>query len=159
MLKKILIALLIILVVIQFIRPEKNIATGAQPNDISAVYPMPEHVSEIVKTVCYDCHSNQTVYPWYFNVQPLAWWLDHHIDEGKEHLNFSEFKTYPLKKQAHKFEELAEMVENGEMPLKSYTWTHKPARLNSEERQILINWANEMQEEISLAAGLGTTLN
>ena len=159
MLKKILIGVLVLLVVIQFIRPDMNKSDGPQPNDKANHFVVPDEVSQILTNTCYDCHSNQTTYPWYFNIQPLAWWLDSHIEEGKGHLNFSEFASYEPKKQAHKMEEVAEMVETKEMPLKSYTWTHKEARLSQEERELMINWAKQMQEEISVAAGLGTTMN
>lgn len=159
MLKKVLIGLLVVLVIIQFIRPDMNKDDSPQPNDISKVYTVPQEVQTILHSVCYDCHSNKTTYPWYFNIQPLAWWLDSHIEEGKGHLNFSIFGTYEPKKQAHKMEEVAEMVENKEMPLKSYTWTHEEARLKQEERELLINWAKQMQADILASAGSTTTTN
>lgn len=157
MLKKIGLGLLIILALIQLIRPDMNRKEGPHPNDIANLYPVPEHVMQTMQAVCYDCHSNNTNYPWYFNIQPLAWWLDHHIEDGKKHLNFSEFGSYDLKKQAHKLEEVAELVGNGEMPLKSYTWAHTEARLNNEEREVIVNWANDLREQINATAGTGGT--
>ena len=134
MVKKILLGLLVILILIQFIRPEKN-QSGDFSRDITTVYPVPDDVQAVLKRACYDCHSNYTTYPWYSNIQPVAWWLQNHINEGKEHLNFSEFAAYTLEKQAHKMEETAEMVEQGEMPLNSYGWMHSGARLDTSEAQ------------------------
>lgn len=148
MVKKILIVLLVVLVVIQFIRPEKNRATAVSENDITAYYTVPENVQSILKKACYDCHSNNTEYPWYANIQPIGWWLQDHINEGKEELNFSEFGTYSAKKAAHKMEEVGEMVEEGEMPLESYTLIHKDAVLTHEEAETLIKWSKQIEASI-----------
>jgi hypothetical protein len=149
MLKKIVIGLLIILVVIQFIRPEKNISKAAQPHNITEAYPVPANIQHILQRACNDCHSNNTTYPWYAEIQPAGLWLAHHIDEGKAELNFDEFTTYSPKKQAHKLEEVAEMVEKGEMPLKSYTLIHKSAILNTEDAAALQAWAKGLQQTIA----------
>lgn len=148
MVKKILIVLLVVLVVIQFIRPEKNRATAVSENDITAYYTVPENVQSILKKACYDCHSNNTEYPWYANIQPIGWWLQDHINEGKEELNFSEFGTYSAKKAAHKMEEVGEMVEEEEMPLESYTLIHKGAVLTHEEAETLIKWSKQIEASI-----------
>jgi hypothetical protein len=128
--RKILLGLLLLLVAIQFVRPTKNQSTGISVNDISKGYKVPENVNEVLKKACNDCHSNNTVYPWYNKIQPVAWWLAGHIDEGKTELNFSEFVSYSPKKQHHKLEEVIESVKEGHMPIKSYTWIHKNAILN-----------------------------
>lgn len=144
MVKKIFIGLLIVLVIIQFIHPTKNKSTTSQPNDIGVTMNVPDDVSIILRKACYDCHSNNTSYPWYANIQPMAWWLNDHIEEGKDELNFSEFGSYKLKRKIKKFNEIAGEVTDGEMPLKSYTWIHKDAKLSKEEANTLINWANMM---------------
>lgn len=95
----------------------------------------------ILDKACYDCHSNNTRYPWYANVQPVAWWLNSHVEEGKGEINFDEFLTYPAKKARHKMEEVNEMVKEGEMPLNSYTWVHKEAVLSQSEKLAIANWA------------------
>ncbi|MCK5442130.1 MAG: heme-binding domain-containing protein [Maribacter sp.] len=142
MLKKILIGLGIVLIVIQFIRPDKN-----ESNDltyaVSTKYSVPEAVNDILQVSCNDCHSNKTVYPWYANVQPVAWWLNHHINDGKRHLNFSDFSNAPIAIQNHKFEEVIEMIEEHEMPLPSYTnlGLHAEANLNADQREIIMDWA------------------
>ncbi|RYD55406.1 MAG: cytochrome C [Sphingobacteriales bacterium] len=148
MVKKILIGLLVVLVMIQFIRPARNQSKAASPNDITAVYTLPDDVNQILQRSCNDCHSNYTDYPGYANIQPLGFWLQNHINEGKAELNFSEFGTYEKKKQAHKLEEVAEQVEAGEMPLGNYTAMHKEAKLSKEDAIILVNWAKGLQKQI-----------
>jgi hypothetical protein len=148
MLRKVLIGLLIALVIIQFVRPERNTDSSVKADDITARYDVPANVQAILKRACNDCHSNYTAYPWYANIQPLGLWLQHHIDEGKAELNFSIFNTYSDKKKAHKMEEVAEMVERGEMPLESYTLIHGDAKLTKKEAQALITWAKTLQQQI-----------
>jgi len=144
MLKKILIALLAVFIIIQFFRPEKN-----ESNDltyaISTKYEVPDNVNHILAVSCYDCHSNKTRYPWYFNVQPVAWWMNDHITEGKRHLNFSAFTKLPIAFQNKKFEEMVEMVEKKDMPIPSYTYLgmHSEANLSDEQRQTIMDWAKE----------------
>src|SRR5947209_6859367 len=100
--KKILWILLILLIAIQFIRPAKNKSEGLSPNDISTKYPVPDSIKAILKVACNDCHTNNTRYPWYAEIQPVAWWLSNHIKDGKRGLNFSEFTTYRIRKQFHR---------------------------------------------------------
>ena len=145
MVKKILIALLAILVIIQFIRPAKNVsAEVVTENDISKVYALPQDLHETLKKKCYDCHSNNTTYPWYWNFQPIAWWLNNHIQEGKSELNFSEFKTYEQKKALHKLEELGEVAEENTMPLRSYTILHPETALTEDDKTAIYAWLESM---------------
>lgn len=145
MVKKILLGLAALLLVIQFIRPAKNVSQGLSTNDISEVYPdMPQEIHVLLQKKCYDCHSNNTTYPWYSNLQPVAWWLADHVAEGKEHLNFSEFATYEKKKADHKLEELVEEVSEGEMPLKSYTLIHREAKVTADEVDAIRAWVTGM---------------
>lgn len=147
MLKKILLILVVLFVVIQFFRPEKN-DTNDLTYAISTKYEVPDEVNKILKVSCYDCHSNKTEYPWYANVQPVAWWLDGHVKDGKRHLNFSEFTNRPIAIQNHKWEETIEMVEKKEMPLESYTYMglHSEANLTDQQREAVINWAKSQME-------------
>ncbi len=143
--KKILIVLLLALVVIQFFRPEKNVS---DPNDLEAFITQtrpPKDVQIILKTACYDCHTNNTEYPWYAEVAPISFWLDDHIKHGKGHLNFSEWDTYSNKKKDHKLEELIEEVKSGAMPLDSYTWVHGDAKLTKEQTIQLLEWAETVR--------------
>lgn len=148
--RKILVLALIALVIIQFFHPARNIHAGPFPNDISMKYAESAEVKQVLEKACNDCHSNNTVYPWYSNIQPVAWWLQNHVNEGKRELNFNEFLTYPAKKQDHKLEELMETVKEGEMPLNSYTWVHTNAKLTVEERRLLTDWAANIRKLIIL---------
>lgn len=139
--------LIAVLVVIQFIKPERNLS-GEVQNDISKAYSVPNKVKVILETACYDCHSNKTVYPWYANLQPIAWWLSDHVNDGKKHLNFNEFMTYNAKRQHHKLEEIDETVSEGEMPMSSYTLIHKEAKLSDDQKAILIQWTKDLRAEI-----------
>jgi len=152
MLKKTLIGLGIILLIIQFIRPEKNNSNDLT-KDISTKYEVPAEVNQLLQVSCNDCHSNKTEYPWYANVQPVAWWLDYHIDDGKKHLNFSNFTKLPLFVQNHKFEEVIEMVGEKEMPLPSYTYfgLHAGANLSDEQRKMITDWAKKQMDYLKSA--------
>jgi hypothetical protein len=136
------------LVIIQFIHPKKNKAEGPQPNHIGNVYPIPGDVKAILDKACNDCHSNNTSYPWYSKLQPVDWWLDKHIRDGKKELNLDEYTDKNLRYQYHKLEEIAEMVKDGEMPLDSYTWTHKDAILTEAEKNTLISWADGIRDSM-----------
>lgn len=137
---KIALAILTVLVLIQFYRPARN-ESNDQAHHISTLYPVPVAVRQVLRSACDDCHSNYTVYPWYANVQPVASWLTHHVNEGKEELNFSEFALYRPRRQYHKLEEVIEMINDRKMPLESYTLVHKDAILTAEERSLLTQWA------------------
>lgn len=150
MLKKILYLLLAAFVIIQFFKPAKNIAPQglASGNHISTKYAVPAEVEQILKTSCYDCHSNNTIYPWYANIQPVAWWLNDHVVDGKKELNFDEFATYNLRRQYHKLEEVGEQIEHDEMPLNSYTIIHQSAKLDPAQKKTLTDWANNTRKQM-----------
>ena len=136
--------LLIVVIVIQFIQPTKNISEGPDADDISNVYTIPSDVHETFKQKCYDCHSNNTRYPWYFHVQPIGWWLAAHIHDAKAELNFSEFKTYDSDETEHKFEDIMEMVEERAMPLKAYVLLHPHTEITEEDEQAIGAWINTL---------------
>jgi hypothetical protein len=138
--------LLAALIVIQFFRPEKNKQEGEPVNHISKAFAIPDDVNIILKKACYDCHSNNTRYPWYANIQPVAWWLASHINDGKKELNLSEFANYNLRRQYRKMEEVIDEVKEGKMPLNSYTWTHKDAKLTTEEKAKITGWAQSVMD-------------
>jgi hypothetical protein len=137
--KIILIILLIILIAMQFFRPEKNNQGYESVALFEDEIKPREEIKAILKQNCYDCHSNQTQYPWYAEIAPFSFWLEDHIKVGKKHLNFSEWSSYSLKKKDHKLEELLEMVKEDEMPLKSYTIIH--GGLSKTEKTLLLQWA------------------
>ncbi|MDQ2752503.1 MAG: heme-binding domain-containing protein [Bacteroidota bacterium] len=134
----------------QFIQPARNKSVQVLPTDISKVYTIPNQVQSVLKNACYDCHSNNTNYPWYSNIQPGGWWLASHIRRGKEELNFSEFGAYSSRKQRSKLNSITKTIEDGTMPFPSYTLIHKNARLTKDEKAIVINWANKTKDSLSL---------
>lgn len=144
MLKKIALVILVIFIAIQFIPYQKNISETA-PHPISGSYNIPDNVQTLLENACSNCHTNSSEYPWYASVEPIGYWLNSHIQDGKGHLNFDEFTHRPLAWQNHKFEETIEMVEEKEMPLPSYTYLglHPEANLSDAERQIIIDWAKD----------------
>ncbi len=148
--KTILVFLLFIFIVIQFIRPVKNISKEVHPNDISAKYPVPDSVQRILAVACYDCHSNNTKYPWYAEVQPVAWWLNNHVKDGKKDLNFSEFTKYRIRRQYVKLDEINKLVKENEMPLYSYRWIHHDAKLTDAQKRIIANWSIALQDSIEV---------
>jgi hypothetical protein len=148
MIKKILLVLLAVLVLIQFFHPKKNSSTGASPNNIAAVYPVSDSVGQILAVACNDCHSNNTRYPWYNNIQPVAWWLAGHVNDGKKELNFDEFRTFTPRRQYNKMKSLVHEIQEGGMPLSSYTIIHKDALLNPAQKQQLIAWAEDIQHQM-----------
>ena len=129
------ILLLLTLVVIQFIKPDKN-NDGYQSVALFEKEIVPtKEIAMILKNNCYDCHSDQTNYPWYNNISPINYWLEEHIVDGKKHFNVSAWDAYSARKKDHKLEELVEYVEQGEMPLDSYTWLH--GDLSNQDTQTL----------------------
>lgn len=147
-LKRVLIVLLIIFIVIQFFRPQKNRSESISANDISTKYAVPDSIRHILKVACNDCHTNNTRYPWYAEIQPLAWWLNNHVVDGKKDLNFSEFTKYRIRKQYRKLEEINDLVKENEMPLASYTWIHKDAVLSSQQKLAIAAWSSSIRDSI-----------
>lgn len=148
---KILIALFVIFLIIQIpvFNPERNYTDAEPVDDIYTKYDMPMDVTMHLYNACYDCHSNYTEdYPWYYNIQPVSWWMDYHIDEAKKELNFSEFATYSPKKAAHKFHEIQEMMESHGMPLEYYVRMHEKAKLTDEQYQHVADWAEKMHTQL-----------
>lgn len=147
-LKRILLVIVVLLVAIQFFRPQKNQAAGTDPRDISLHYKVPAPVLQVLQRSCYDCHSNNTLYPWYYNIQPVAWWLNDHIQEGKEELNFSAFAGYTPKRAAHKLDEIITETGEHEMPISSYLLMHPDAKLSDEEIESISAWAAALSDSI-----------
>lgn len=136
--------MLLIFVLIQFYpRPGKNISSVQSSNSIEQLYPIQDSILQVLKAACYDCHSNNTNYPWYSNIQPIAWFLNRHIVEGKAELNFDEFGSYSKRRQQSKLKAIVNQVKDGEMPLTSYKLLHKKASLSGKERSMITKWFME----------------
>lgn len=147
--KKVLIILGVILLLLQLFPPERNKKTQVSAKDITVMYRAPESIKGILKSSCYDCHSNNTQYPWYSNIQPMGWWLAHHIKEGKSELNLSEFGDYSARRQHSKLKAIAQSVEDDEMPLTSYTLVHTDAKLTLTEKKQLLDWVATVKDNLS----------
>jgi hypothetical protein len=145
---RVAIVLIVIFVILQFIRPPRNLSVGNSPSAIQTRFPVPSNVHEILKRSCYDCHSNNTVYPWYSYVEPVGWFLNSDITEGKGELNFDEFASYPAFRQIRKFAAIREELEEGKMPLPAYTLIHLSAILSPEQKGVIMHWAEAMQDTI-----------
>ena len=146
--KKILLGLLLLFIVIQFIRPAKNANSKILPTDITRSINVSDNVLNIFKNSCYDCHSNDTRYPWYVNIQPMGWLMANHIKEGKANLNFSEFGTYSKRKQANKLRAIAKSINDDSMPISSYTIMHTDAKLNEENKKMISDWVSSEKDNI-----------
>ncbi|WP_299887424.1 heme-binding domain-containing protein [uncultured Lacinutrix sp.] len=149
--KKILLVLLVAFVIAQFFRPEKNSGSIESVNAFLAETNPPENVKLILKENCFDCHSDNTNYPWYNNITPVNYWLADHVKHGKKHFNVSKWENYSIQKKDHKFDELVEEVEAKKMPLPSYTYTHRDANLTQEQIKAIVDWANLVRAGYALA--------
>jgi len=138
--RKLLLGCLLVLGAAQIFQPGRT--NPPVSSDFIAAAAPPPAVAQMLRAACYDCHSNETLYPWYAYIVPVGNWIQGHVRHGREHLNFSTWGDYPPDKQAHLLEESAEELEKKKMPLGSYTWTHAGARLAEDERRTLIDWLN-----------------
>lgn len=148
--KKILFIGLIIFLLMQLYQPARN---ESFEQDITAnftkVYKVPKNVEAILRTSCYDCHSNSTNYPWHSNIQPARFLMESHIKKGKENLNFNEWGNYSSRKQRNKLDRIVKQIKSNEMPLASYTLMHKNAILTTTQKKEVIYWINKIKDSIS----------
>ena len=144
--KLILMVLLAVLLLIQLVRPQKNTAAIPAGKAFVDTFKLSEQVNAILAVSCYDCHSNNTDYPWYSEIQPMAWFMDKHIKDGKEKLNFDELPSYGSRRLNSKFTQITKQVEQGKMPLNSYLWMHGGARLSMEDKRLLIDYFNSLTD-------------
>jgi hypothetical protein len=138
----------LLLIAVQFVPRDHNEAGNQPVHDIASVYGVPASVSMILKRSCYDCHSDQTYYPWYAQLQPVRLMMDNHVRDGKTELNFNAFGTYTLRKQRSKLRAISESLEEGAMPLSSYTLLHRNAVLSPTEKIELMNWVKQTTDSL-----------
>jgi len=141
MLKKILIVLGVIIVAIQFIPVDRSNPPVTQEIDA------PSNVFSILITSCYDCHSNETTWPWYSYVAPVSFLVAGDVEKGRKRINFSEWYKYDEKKKEKMLEHVIEVVEEGEMPLPIYTFIHTDSKLDKEKIKIIKDWVNSTDEQ------------
>lgn len=144
--KKILFWILGIFVAIQLIPIDRtNKPVEKTQNFVDVVKP-PKEVEQILKNACYDCHSNEVKYPKYAYVAPISWPVKHHINEGRERVNFSIWTTYNPDQKNHIIDDIMETVEIKEMPLKGYLPMHPEANLTDEQRKVFNDYFKKLQE-------------
>jgi hypothetical protein len=135
-------------VIIQFLPSGMPENKPDDANSIASGSVITEPVMSRLRTACFDCHSNQTNFPWYSKIAPTSWFLADHIKEGRSHLNFSEWETYNNRKKIKKLEDIVDEVKSGGMPLKSYLIIHKDARLSNEDISSITAWADTTASNI-----------
>lgn len=140
-----------ILILAQFFQPEKNLSEGSGQDDLTRTLEVPEEVASLLKNSCYDCHSNNTRYPWYNRISPVSWYLNKHVEAGKEALNFSEFGQLKTRSKIGDLSTICEVVEAGSMPLVSFTIIHRDANLDEEDKSLICDWAESETESLMKA--------
>ncbi|QDP84435.1 cytochrome C [Chryseobacterium sp. SNU WT5] len=148
--KKLLIIIIVAFILIQFFPIDKNNPVATPQLDFLKIKNTPQSTAAIIRNSCYDCHSNESIYPWYSNVQPFGWFLENHINEGRKELNFSTFATYDKKRQAHKLDEAVEMIEKGKMPMDSYVIAHSEAKLTEAQKDEVIRYFKMVAQDIRI---------
>lgn len=143
------IILILVFFLAQFFRPEKNNGAAETATDITHYITVPPDVMAVLKTSCYDCHSNKTNYPWYAEITPANFWLANHVREGKRELNFSDFSVYNRRRIKNKLSSIADQVEKGEMPLASYTLIHRKAVLSDTETKLITLWVDSATAQLN----------
>jgi hypothetical protein len=146
--KKIWIVLIIIVIAIQFVPTGRPDAISNNPNDILINNAVPDSVVSLLTTSCYDCHSNETVYPWYSYVAPVSWLISRDVNEGKRHMNFSEWESLDKMKKAEILDDLVDEVSDGGMPMLIYPLMHPEAKLTKADRQMIVDWAEAYGESL-----------
>jgi len=146
--KGVLIVLFIALAGMQFIPANSNQDTSTPSADFIKTFDPPIEVALILKKSCYDCHSNNTRYPWYGHIQPVKWYLEKHVSGGKSELNFNEFASWSLRKQRNKLESMIHQIEQDEMPLTSYTWMHADAQISPEKNSLIVGYLTTLHDNL-----------
>ena len=148
-LKIIVVVFIVVFIALQFVRPDRTTPPIIAAETIEATTQIPENVALILTRSCNDCHTNQTVYPWYSSISPFSWLLAGHIEEGRGKLNFSIWNTYQATKKRRKLSQICEQVMSGEMPHNQYLWLHRDAQLSAEDKKLLCDWTDA--EKIKIA--------
>ena len=146
--KKIAIIVFIIFLLMQCYQPARNIGYEQYFSaNFTEMHKVPKNIETTLRASCYDCHSDNTNYPWYSYVQPIRFFMDGHINEGKKKLNFNEFGNYSNRKQRSKLEAISKQIKSDEMPLSSYTLIHRNAILTVNQKEEIINWINNLNKD------------
>ena len=136
------------LIVIQFFPITLNESDTVPQSDFMVVNQVPATIKNRLQVSCYDCHSNNTDYPWYSKIQPAAWYLEDHIQEGKDELNFNEWAEYSDRRKNSKLRSIISQIEEDKMPLDSYTLIHKDAILSDEDKRVIIDYMTALKDSL-----------
>ena len=146
--KIVVLILIVVFVGIQFIPTKRNQSNSISASDFMVVYNVPHQIETKIKVSCYDCHSNNTQYPWYNKIQPLSWFMEKHIEEGKAELNFSVFGDYSVRRQKSKLKSTVSQIKDDEMPMSSYTLFHRDAKLSESDKELITEWFLHLRDII-----------
>ena len=135
-------------IVVQFIPVDRNQSNVIPKTDFMLVNDVTVNIKNKLHVSCYDCHSNNTRYPWYNKIQPVAWFMEDHIKEGKAELNFSEWGEFSDRRKNSKLRSIISQIEEGEMPLDSYILLHPDADLSEEEKSEIIDYMTGLKEKL-----------
>ena len=144
-----LIAMVLLFAGLQFVRPDRTNPPVNPADSIEAATILPDDINSMLERSCKDCHSNETIHPWYSNISPFSWFLADHISEGRRQLNLSIWGTYGDREKVHRLEEICEVLEAGEMPLSSYLWIHRDAVLTEADSNMLCSWAQSEKARLA----------
>jgi len=135
-------------VIIQFVPAGRPDTIPENENDLIYNNQIPESIVNILKTSCYDCHSNETSFPWYSHVAPVSWLINRDVIKGREELNFSEWESQSKMDKAKNIDKIIDEVKGGKMPMRIYTLMHSEAKLNEDARQQFADWADNYAESL-----------
>lgn len=139
---------LIAFIGIQFFPTDHNKSYTTPKTDFMLINNVPAEIKNQLSVSCYDCHSNNTAYPWYNRIQPAAWYLEHHVNEGKAELNFNEWETLSRRRKSSKLRSIIKQIESGEMPMDSYTLIHRDAILSESSKIVVIDYMKRLKEQL-----------
>lgn len=151
---RLLLIVVIILLAIQLYRPAETNPPEDPSHNLKAVAQVTPEVDQILSHSCNDCHSYKTVWPWYSKVAPASWLVASDVNDGRRHLNFSEWTKLTTERQQRKLTQICTEVDQGEMPLKQYTWIHKDTPLDQKQRETVCQWTKEEQQRITARTGV-----
>lgn len=132
--------------IIQFVRPAKTNPAFDSAQALEAHTQISPQVVAIFQRACADCHSNQTRWPWYSHIAPVSWFVTDHVNEGRRHLNFSEWAKRDRRTRLRQFREIEGVVKEGFMPMPSYLLLHRDAKLSDEDVSLIVQWAQTERE-------------
>jgi hypothetical protein len=158
MAKKIFYFLLVLFAIIQLFQPDRNNSTENLKSELTNLYKLPDSIENLLSTTCYDCHSNNTDYPFVINIQPFGWYMESKVTKGKKHLNFSEFGNYKKEEAIEKLEDIDLAMQNNRMPLQAYRWYNSESNLTEEQRATISAWAKQLKEIIKKDTAYSTAL-